>query len=108
MIIPLDDKNVLELKDYLGGEMPGVSVDPSQDDSDVDSDVVSFLFHKKASSALAWKWRVKVTGEALADRQSAEIIKALESHDWKGRLRRAPAGGVFILKNDLHLEGPIF
>ena len=107
MVIPPDDKKILELKDYFEGEMPEMSVDPKQTDSDFDENVVSLLFHKKASWALGWKWRVKVKGEILADRQPAEIIKALECHDWKNRLPRAPDGAVFILKNDMGLEGPI-
>ena len=103
MVIPLDDKKVLELKDYFEGRMPEMSVDPRRADSDVDNDVVSFLFHTKASPALGWKWRIKVTGQALSDRQASEIIKALESPDWKSRLRRAPDGSVFILKADMRL-----
>ena len=108
MLIAHDDKKVLELKAYFEREMPEMSVDTSQTDSDVDKDVVSFLFHEKTSSALGWKWRLKITGEALANRQPAEIIRALGSQDWNSRLRQAPEGGVFVLKNDMRLEGPIF
>jgi len=107
MVIPLDDKKVLELKDYFEGEVPEMSADPKQTDSDFDENTVSFLFHKKASRPLGWKWRAKVKGEVLADRQPAEIVRALESHDWKNRLRRAPDAAVFILRNDMRLEGPI-
>ena len=107
MVIPPDDEKVLELKDYFEGEMPEMSVDARQTGSDFNEDVVSFFFHKKASPALGWKWRLRVTGQAHADRQPAEIIKALESHDWNSRLRRAADGAVFTLKNDMRLQGPV-
>jgi hypothetical protein len=47
MVIPLDDKKVLELRDYFEGEMTEMCVDPKQTDSDFDEDVVSFFSIKR-------------------------------------------------------------
>ncbi len=97
MLVPLDDKKVVGLKDYFQSKMPEMSVDARQTDSDVDKDLVSFSFHKKGSPALEWRWCLKVMRAVLADRQLREIMGALESQRWKGRLQQAPDGSVFIL-----------
>ena len=85
-----------QLKAYFQQQMAGFAVDVRQTDSDFDTMLTSFFFHKEGTQPVGWLWCIKVPNSVLADLETNKIIQHLEHHRWDERLRRAQAGTTVI------------
>jgi hypothetical protein len=85
-----------KLKAYFQQQMAGFAVDVRQTDSDFDTMLTSFFFHKEGTQPLGWVWCIKVPNSVLADLETNKIIEHLEHHRWKERLPEAAHGTVFV------------
>lgn len=85
-----------QLKAYFQQQMAGFAVDVRQTDSDFDTMLTSFFFHKEGTQPLGWVWCIKVPNSVLADLETNKIIEHLELHHWNERLPEAVHGTVFV------------
>lgn len=85
-----------QLKAYFQQQMAGFAVDVRQTDSDFDTMLTSFFFHKEGTQSIGWLWCMKIPNSVLADVETNKITEHLELHHWNERLPVAAYGTVFV------------